>query len=169
VGWAALGIVSYFVLAAIYVALVFPDAQQTVVEDIGAHEGTFGTIAAGFIVICVAPFAEEFFFRGFSYRALRSRFRWSWRRSSTAPCSASCTTTSQAPTRSYSCRSWHLVGFMFCLVYEKTGTIWPGIALHAFINTIAYGVAMESLVLGPLMLVACALLPRLGAPSPALR
>ena len=26
------------------------------------------------MVICVAPFAEEFFFRGFFYRALRSRF-----------------------------------------------------------------------------------------------
>ena len=43
-------------------------------EDLGADEGTFGLIAAGFMVICVAPFAEEFFFRGFFYRALRSRF-----------------------------------------------------------------------------------------------
>ena len=43
-------------------------------QDLGADEGTFGLIAAGFMVICVAPFAEEFFFRGFFYRALRSKF-----------------------------------------------------------------------------------------------
>ena len=30
----------------------------------GADEGTLGQIAAGFMVICIAPVAEEFFFRG---------------------------------------------------------------------------------------------------------
>ena len=57
---------------------------------------------------------------------------------------------------------------MFCLVYEKTGSIYPVIALHAINNSIAYGVAVDeasvSLVLGPLMLVACAVAPRLSAP-----
>ena len=43
-------------------------------EDLGADDGTFGLIAAGFMIICVAPFAEEFFFRGFFYGALRTRF-----------------------------------------------------------------------------------------------
>jgi membrane protease YdiL (CAAX protease family) len=56
------------------------------------------------------------------------------------------------------------LGFMFCLVYEKTGTLYPVIGLHALNNALAYGVTVEdasvSLVLGPLMLVACALVPR---------
>ena len=43
-------------------------------EDLGSDQGTFGLIAAGFMIVCVAPAAEEFFFRGFFYRALRSRF-----------------------------------------------------------------------------------------------
>ena len=55
--------------------MVQPDAEQTVAQDLGADEGTFGMIAAGFMVVCVAPVAEEFFFRGFFYRALRSRSR----------------------------------------------------------------------------------------------
>ena len=63
-----------YVAAAIYSAIVSPDAEQTVAQDLGANEGTFGLIVAGFMVICVAPFAEEFFFRGFFYRALRSRY-----------------------------------------------------------------------------------------------
>ena len=74
VGWAALGMVSFYVIAAIYSAIVSPDAEQTVAQDLGADQGTIGLIIAGIMVICVAPFAEEFFFRGFFYRALRSRY-----------------------------------------------------------------------------------------------
>ena len=74
VGWAALGLVSFYLLATFYGAIVQPDVEQTVAQDLGADEGTLGLIAAGFMVICVAPVAEEFFFRGFFYRALRSRY-----------------------------------------------------------------------------------------------
>ncbi len=74
VGWAALGMFSFYVFAAIYSVAVQPDVEQTVAEDLGADEGTFGLVAAGFMIICVAPFAEEFFFRGFFYGALRTRF-----------------------------------------------------------------------------------------------
>ena len=33
-----------------------------------------------------------------------------------------------------------VLGFIFCLVYERTGSIYPMIALHAFNNAIAFGV-----------------------------
>ncbi len=56
------------------------------------------------------------------------------------------------------------LGVMFCLVLERTGSLYPVIALHALNNALAYGVAVEdatvSLVLGPLMLLACVLAPR---------
>jgi membrane protease YdiL (CAAX protease family) len=164
VGWAALGLVSFYALAALYTAIVQPDAEQTVAQDLGADQGTLGRIAAGFMIICIAPVAEEFFFRGFFYRALRSRYtvlvaalidgllfgviHWDFSSADglliIPPLAA--------------------LGFMFCLVYERTGTLYPVIALHAFNNAIAFGVTIEdpgiSLVLGPLMLVACTLVPR---------
>ena len=91
---------TFYVLAAIYSVVVQPDAEQTVAEDLGADEGTFGLIAAGFMVICVAPVAEEFFFRGFFYRALRARYSVAARPPrSTGCCSASSTSTSRARTR----------------------------------------------------------------------
>ena len=74
VGWAAAGMATFYTLVAIYTVVVQPDAEQTVAQDLGADQGTFGMIAAGFMVICLAPVAEEFFFRGFFYRALRSRW-----------------------------------------------------------------------------------------------
>ncbi len=169
-GWAALGMVSFYVVAAVYTALVSPDAEQTVAQDLGADQGTFGLIAAGFMVICVAPFAEEFFFRGFFYKALRSKY---------SVIVAALIDGALFGVIHYDFSGADallilpplaVLGFMFCLVYEKTGSLWPVIGLHAFNNAIAYGVAVEdasvSLVLGPLMLVACMLLPRLSPPVP---
>ena len=173
VGWAALGMVSFYVLAAVYTAVVSPDAEQTVAQDLGADEGTFGLIAAGFMVICVAPFAEEFFFRGFFYRALRSKY---------SVIVAALIDGALFGVIHYDFSGADallilpplaVLGFIFCLVYEKTGSLWPVIGLHSFNNAIAYGVAVEdasvSLVLGPLMLVACMLLPRLSPAVPVPR
>ena len=50
VGWAALGIFSFYLFAAIYSLLVQPDAEQGVTEALGADESTFGLISAGFMV-----------------------------------------------------------------------------------------------------------------------
>jgi uncharacterized protein len=164
VGWAALGLFSFYVVAALYTAIVQPDAEQTVAQDLGADQGTLGMIAAGFMVICVAPVAEEFFFRGFFYRALRSRY--------------SVLAAALIDGLLFGAIHWDFstadglliipplaaLGFMFCLVYERTGSLYPVIALHALNNAIAFGVTVEdaavSLVLGPLMLIACAVVPR---------
>jgi uncharacterized protein len=169
-GWAALGMAAFYVLAAVYTALVSPDAEQTVAQDLGADEGTFGLIAAGFMVICVAPFAEEFFFRGFFFKALRSKY---------SVIVAALIDGALFGVIHYDFSGADallilpplaVLGFMFCLVYDKTGSLWPVIGLHAFNNAIAYGVAVEdasvSLVLGPLMLIACMLLPRLSPVVP---
>ena len=164
VGWATLAIVSFYVAAAVYTALLQPDAEQTVAQDLGADQGTFGLIAAGFMVVCVAPVAEEFFFRGFFYRALRSRY-------SVVVAALIDGVLFGVIHYDFSGADALLIlpplaalGFVFCLVLEKTGSLYPVIALHALNNAIAFGVTVEdasvSLVLGPLMLVACAVVPR---------
>jgi uncharacterized protein len=166
VGWAALGMFAFYVFAAVYAAIVQPDAEQSITESLGADEGTFGLIAAGVMVICVAPIAEEFFFRGFFYRALRSRFS-IWAAAAIDgglfgiihfDFSGADALLILPPLA--------LLGFIFCLVFEKTGSLYPVIALHAINNTIAYGVQAETwevpVVLGPLMLGACCLAPRLA-------
>ena len=173
IGWAALGMVSFYALAAIYTALVSPDAEQTVAQDLGADEGTFGLIAAGFMVICIAPFAEEFFFRGFFYRALRSKYSVIVAALIDGVLFGVIHYDFSGADALLILPPLALLGFMFCLVLEKTGSLWPVVGLHAFNNAIAYGVAVEdasvSLVLGPLMLAACMLFPRLSPPAPVPR
>ena len=143
VGWAALGLFSFYILAALYTAIVQPDAEQTVAQDLGADQGTLGRIAAGFMIICIAPVAEEFFFRGFFYRALRSRY--------------SMLVAALIDGLLFGVIHWDFssadallivpplaaLGFMFCLVYERTGSLYPVIALHALNNAIAFAVTIR--------------------------
>lgn len=166
VGWAALGMFTFYVVAAIYAAIVQPDAEQSITESLGANEGTVGLIVAGLMVICVAPVAEEFFFRGFFYRALRSRFSiWVAAAIDGALFGIIHFDFSGADALLI-LPPLALLGFIFCLVFEKTGSLYPVIALHALNNTIAYGVQAETwevpVVLGPLMIAACCLAPRLA-------
>jgi hypothetical protein len=164
VGWTALGMVSFYLLVAIYSAIVQPDAQQTVAQDLGADQGTFGMIAAGFMVICVAPVAEEFFFRGFFYRALRSRWPMIMAAAIDGLLFGVIHYDFSGADALLILPPLALLGFIFCVVYERTGSIYPTIVLHAVNNAIAFGVTVEdpsvSLVLGPLMLLACLAVPR---------
>jgi membrane protease YdiL (CAAX protease family) len=164
VGWAALGIVVFFLLAAIYTALVQPDTEQTVTEDLGADEGTLGLIAAGFMVICVAPLAEEFFFRGFFYRALRSRYSVLVAALVDGLVFGVIHYPGDGSGGLLILPPLAALGVMFCLVLERTGSLYPVIALHALNNALAFGAAVEdatvSLVFGPVVLLACALVPR---------
>jgi membrane protease YdiL (CAAX protease family) len=171
VGWAALGIVSFYVFAAVYSVAFDPDVEQTVAEDLGAEDSTIGLVAAGFMIICVAPFAEEFFFRGFFYGALRTRF-------SVAVAAIidglvfGLIHFQGGTDGALIVPPLAVLGVVFCLVYERTRSLYPCIALHAMNNSIAYAAQADggavSLVLGPLMIAGCALVPRLtrAAPSP---
>jgi hypothetical protein len=164
VGWAALAIGCFYIAAALYTAIVQPDTEQTVAQELGADQGTFGMIAAGFMIICVAPVAEEFFFRGFFYRALRSRY-------SILAAALIDGLVFGIVHYDFSTADGLLIvpplaalGFTFCLVYERTGSLYPVIFLHVLNNAIAFGVTVEdpgvSLAFGALMLVACTAAPR---------
>jgi len=172
-GWAALGMVAFYMLTAVYGVAIQPDAEQGTVEALGGDQGIVGLIVAGVMVIAVAPVVEEVFFRGFLYGALRSRLGiWA----------AAGINGALFGVIHFSFESVEalllvpplaLLGFLFCLVYERTGSLLPVIGMHAFNNTVAYAAQAEggwqvSVVAGPLVLLACVLAPRLlpRAPRP---
>jgi membrane protease YdiL (CAAX protease family) len=121
-------------------------------------------VAAGFMVICVAPVAEEFFFRGFFYRALRSRWSVLGAAGIDGLLFGVIHYDFSGADALLILPPLAVLGFIFCLVYERTGSIYPTIAMHSLNNAIAFGVTIHepgvSLVLGPLMLLACATAPR---------
>jgi len=170
VGWAALGLVTFYVFAAAYTAVLNPHVEQSVAKDLGADQSTFGLVVAGVMIICVAPFAEEFFFRGFFYGALRTRF--------------SVVVAALIDGLLFGAIHFEggtdgllivpplaVLGFIFCLVYERTRSLYTVVALHSINNSIAYAAQADggavSAVLGPLVVLACALGPRLQRPAPS--
>lgn len=165
--WAAAAVGIYLLVASIYVAIVNPKQSQTTLQDLGAGNGIVLTVVIGILVVGVAPVAEEFFFRGFFYTALRTRF----------PFLAAALIDSivfglvHAPTGIEAVPPLIALGFGFCLAYERTGSIVPGIALHALNNMIAFGSdkqgswAAGACVAGA-VLAGCLTIPRRAARRP---
>lgn len=165
VGWSVVAMLSFYVLVAAYAALVEPDAEQTVAEDLGADRGTLALVVAGLVVIAVAPVAEELFFRGFFYRALRTRLGVAAAALIDGALFGAIHFTGPATLELLPILT--LLGVVFCLLYERTSSLYPVIALHAFNNSIAFSVATEgsagvSLALGALVIAGTIVVPRVA-------
>jgi membrane protease YdiL (CAAX protease family) len=161
IGWTALGMFAYWTLAIVYVSLVKPDGEQETLESLGTDDGQGWLIAAAVLVIVLAPLAEEFFFRGFFYRTLRTSL----------PVLAAAVLVGVlfgvihlGGTPPELIPPLVILGVVFCLVYEQTGTLFATIGLHALNNLIAFGVQTEEWAVagavGGLMLTACLVVPR---------
>jgi uncharacterized protein len=148
-----------------YVALF--DVDATNVDDLGEDNFIAG-FAVAIAVIAVAPVAEELFFRAFFYRALRTRLPvWS-----------------AALIDGLVFGSLHFQGLdsaiilpviaVFgvgqCQVYERTGSLFAVIAIHAAFNTVAMlsVVPLPAILIGVLVILGCLLAPPITGrwPSP---
>ncbi len=171
VGWSALGLLCFYVFAGVYQALMPQKVEQSTLEQLGAGDGTAALIGAGLLIVVVAPVVEETFFRGFFYRALRSRFG----------TVASALLAGGLFGLIHFGTGWEAIppiavlGVAFCLIYERTGSLYTTIALHAVNNAVALGVSPEgtwpvALSILAVMLAACVILPGLsGRPLAARR
>jgi hypothetical protein len=161
-GWAALGLVVFYISAAIWVAVIGAPEQSTA-EDIGAEESDLALYAAGFMFIFIAPVAEEIFFRGLFYGSLRTRLPTGW-------AALICGVVFGAihfGTGASAVPILIVLGIIFCLVREKTGSLYPCIGMHALNNTFAYAGQTDvqvgvALGLGAVMLTVVSLFPRVA-------
>ena len=163
VGWAAAGLAAYWTLAIAYSAIVQPDAEQETLESLGTDESTLWLFCAAVLVIGLAPLAEELFFRGFFYRALRTRL----------PVIGAALVDGvifgaihfENADMAEILPVLAVLGVVFCLVYEKTGSLFAVIGLHALNNFIAFGAETEEWgvagLVGGVALCACFVVPRL--------
>ena len=175
VGWVVAGLTFYLLFSVIYSALVHPTGQQTTADDLGVNRSVALMVIGGFVVIVLAPIFEEFFFRAFVYRTLRNGLVPKMGvRSGVALAAildglvfgvvhATNTPLGILPVLA-------VLAVVFCLVYERTGSLFAVIAMHALVNTFGYlAVAKNSvwvaLGFGLAMLVACAVVPRMIGPG----
>jgi membrane protease YdiL (CAAX protease family) len=125
--WTAAAIGAYLLFAFLYSALVVVPEQ----EDIAAG---FGPIPVQVLLIVIAaPISEEICFRGMLYGGLRERLP----RLAAALIAGLIFGGLHALTGVTAVPPLIFFGFVLCLLYEETGSIWPCILLHMLNNSVA--------------------------------
>ncbi|CAB4857962.1 unannotated protein [freshwater metagenome] len=177
VGWGALVWVGFLILTALWTVLMeqafgITEQRQNILDDLGVRDGSTLLIATALLVCVMAPLAEEFLFRGFVFTALRS-WRGIWP-------AAVITGIVFGGVHVLSSPAVFIVplaifGFGLCLLYVRTGSLYPCIAVHALNNSVAFGVTEGWSALGVVGLAAGAfatlaliltLARRLSSPAP---
>jgi uncharacterized protein len=140
-GYAVLALVGYLLAITVWIVLI----PQTTVH--AAHKLTAvtqhpGTIAAVLIVAGLAVFApvcEEVFFRGMLYRSLRNRLSL-WPAALIAGALFGLIHIFAYPLNTIPLKI--AFGILMCLLYEQTGSLLPGIAVHSVVDGTAADVAV---------------------------
>ena len=141
IGWAVLAWASFYVFTAAFVTLVGASpSDDQLPKELGVDESTVALLAVAFLVAVVAPVAEEFFFRGFFFTALKN-WRGLWPAAILTGLVFGAIHGSSADVAFLLPLAFF--GFALCLLYEKTGSLYPGIAVHCANNSIAFGATQD--------------------------
>jgi membrane protease YdiL (CAAX protease family) len=141
VGWMALAFVAFYVFTLAWVSILGTNPDDTKLPDeLGVKDSTFALLAVAFLVSVIAPMAEEFFFRGFFFGAMRN-WKGPWP-------AAVITGVVFGAIHLGSAEAAFLLplaffGFCLCLIRERTGSLYPCIALHCLNNSLAFGVSQD--------------------------
>ncbi len=174
VKWAAAAYVTYVVIGQLWINLLDLQDETDDITDKLKDDPTAATVAGiAIFAVVIAPIAEEVVFRGFVFPALRSKLNVAW--------AAIVTGVLFGLVHVFGSPIGFLVplavlGTVLCLLYWKTGSLYPCIALHAANNCLALGAALEwdwqipLLLAGSFAAIAAILAPvaRLGRRSTAL-
>ena len=173
IGWLLLAWLTFIVFSAAWVSALGLESEDELPSELGADESTIALVAVGVLVTVIAPIAEEFFFRAYFFGALRN-WKGVWP-------AAILTGLVFGGIHAGSSPVGFLVplaffGFVLCLLYARTRSLYPCIVLHALNNALAFSVSQDwdwqipLVMLGANALIFMILLPitRRAGPAPAL-
>jgi membrane protease YdiL (CAAX protease family) len=137
-GWLLAAWFGFFVFTVVWVAALGIKERDDLPKQLGVDESTLALIAVALLVTVVAPIAEEFFFRGYFFTALRN-WKGVWP-------AAILTGLVFGGIHAGSAPVGYLVplaafGIALCLLYWRTGSLYPCIVLHSLNNSLALGVS----------------------------
>jgi membrane protease YdiL (CAAX protease family) len=136
-GYVVAGYVVFIATAAAWSAALDLHEQDDVVDQLGASSSTVALVAVTVLVCVVAPIAEEFFFRGYFFGALRN-WRGVWPAAVLTGLVFGGIHVGSAPVGFLVPLAFF--GFLLCLIYDRTRSLYPCMALHCVNNSIAFGV-----------------------------
>lgn len=135
-GGVALTLIAFLVFTAAWSALVEVSSKEKLLEQLGADRSTVLLLASAGLTCVIAPISEELLFRGFFFKALSSWHGW-------LP-AAAITGLVFGGIHAGSAPVVDLVplaalGFALCVLYRRTGSLYPCIAAHVLNNSLAFG------------------------------
>jgi CAAX protease family protein len=137
--WAG-GAYAIFWIAAIVLALVFGDPKdQNLVTDLKEEDSTLILIGWAILICVLAPVVEEIFFRGFMFGAFVRRMPLVW----AALLDGLVFGLGHAPAAPIQLIALGAFGVGLCLLYWRTQSIIPCMALHALNNSITFGATKD--------------------------
>jgi membrane protease YdiL (CAAX protease family) len=126
-GWMALAFVLYLAFTIFYSLVITEPKQKDIAESFGP------TVVQVLLIVIAAPIAEETCFRGMLFGGLREKMP----RLAAALLTGLIFGGLHALTGVTAVPPLIAFGFVLALLYEKTGSIVPGILLHMLNNSIA--------------------------------
>jgi uncharacterized protein len=171
--------IGYYLVTAIYASLLGLHGNEKLPKELGVSSSTAALVGATIFVCVVAPMAEEFFFRGFIFGALRHMHIEVAGRELGTWVAAIITGILFGLAHTGSASSRYLIplgflGFVLCLLRWRTRSLYPCMALHSINNSLALGISqlhwntgeILALMFGSLLVIAAVTGP-LATRSPA--
>jgi len=144
-----LAVAGYYGLTAAYASIIHLTAKDKLPSDLGVTHSTAALVGASIFVCVIAPIAEEFFFRGFFFGALRrmrieiaGRDIGVWVAALITAILFGLAHKGSAPLPDLIPLGF--LGFVLCIVRWRTGSLYPCMALHSANNALALGVVQLS-------------------------
>lgn len=134
-GLVVLAFVAFIAFTAIWSALIHSETDK-VLEKLGSKEGVGLLIASAALTCVIAPICEEILFRGFLFTALRN-WKGPWVGALLTALLFGAVHATSAPAEDL--LPLAALGFVLCLLYRATASLYPCIVVHAINNVIAFG------------------------------
>jgi membrane protease YdiL (CAAX protease family) len=131
IGLVVLGLFAYGAVTALWAVTLEPHSTAKTLSGNPPNPSTLNIVLAVIAISASAPIVEEIFFRGLLYRSLRNRLP-VLGAALIAGCLFGLVHITGYPLVTLPVKA--AFGVIACLLYERTGSLLPGIALHAFVD-----------------------------------
>ena len=140
VGWLVAAWVAFLAFSGIWAAALSIKENDDLPQELGADDSSTALFFVAVLVCVAAPIAEELFFRGFCFTALR---RWIGVAGGAIATGLIFGLIHVGSADVVFLVPLGVFGLLLCLLYHRTGSLLPCMVLHALNNSLALGVSQH--------------------------
>jgi CAAX protease family protein len=129
-------IILFLAFTLVWAELLKSSTSEKLLEQLGANEAAALLLGSAVLTCVVAPICEEILFRGFIFTSLRN-WRGPWPAAVLTALVFGAVHAASAP--EIDLLPLAFLGFLLCMLYRATGSLYPCIVAHALNNSLAFG------------------------------